>query len=123
MVEPTPVRNIGSSPEGPDDHMPTVLGERLAKLEGSFDGLKIAIEGLRHSQNMTLTAVLGVGVILAAIGIYVLQCIDALPTEFERLNQTLSSAITASKQQQPQVILIPTPPPQQPSPQLPNNPK
>jgi hypothetical protein len=84
------------------------MSERLAKLEGAFEGLKMALEGLRHSQNMMITTVLGVGAILLALGVYTLQRIDALPAEFERLNMTLTSAITASKQNAaPQVIVVP----------------
>ncbi len=103
-----------SGPAGPSDT--DVMKERLARLEGAFEGLKLAIDGLRHSQNMTLTAVMGVGVILAGIGIYILQRVDALPGEFEHMNQTLSAAITAAKQAPPEVILMPAPqtlPPQQ----------
>ena len=82
-----------------------------------LNGLKMAIEGLRHSQNMTLTAVIGIGVILAALAIYILQRIDSLPGEFARINTMLSEAITASKQQPPQVLMMPPPvQPQQPAP-------
>src|SRR5713226_8621181 len=75
------------------------MNTRLARLEGAFDGLKIAIEGLRHGQNMTM-GLLGVGfaIVIFFMG-YLLTRIDNLPAEFERLNQTLSSAITAAKQQ------------------------
>jgi len=91
-------------------------GERLARLEGEFSGLKAAIEGVRHAQNMTM-GLMGIGfAIVIGFGIYTLQRIDNLPAEFERLNQMLSSAITATKQQPPQVILIPAPslPPAEP---------
>ncbi len=94
------------------------MSERLAKLEGSFDGLKMSVEGLRHSQNMAtgaLGAGVGVGflVVIFFLG-YLLTRIDNLPAEFERLNTTLSSAITAAKQAPVQVIMVPTPVPPMP---------
>jgi hypothetical protein len=97
------------------------MSERLAKLEGAFDGVKMSCEGLRHGQNMTM-GLLGVGfaVVIFFMG-YLLTRIDNLPTEFERLNQTLSAAITASKQQMPQVILVPAP--SVPAPQQPTTPQ
>jgi hypothetical protein len=52
--------------------------ERLARVE-------VAIEGLRHSQNLTIGATIGVGAILAAFiiafGMYGLQRIDAVETK------------------------------------------
>ena len=89
--------------------LPPDMSERLARLEGAFDGLKMAIDGLRHTQNITIGAI---GIVFAAVigfGIYTLQRIDSLPADFERLNQTLSSAITAARQAPPQVIVIPSP--------------
>ena len=91
------------------------MGERLAKLEGAFEGLKSAIEGLRHSQNMMLGATLAGFGLLIAIGLYTLNRIDLLPGEFQAINRTLSEAISAAKQTPPQVILIPAPAPQQPT--------
>jgi hypothetical protein len=103
------------------DTMSDDMNARLAKLEGASEGLKMAVEGLRHSQNITLAAVVGVGAILLTvtmtIGLYSLQRIDSLPGEFHSIAQTLSAAITASKQQAPQVILMPAPQVQQPAPQ------
>src|SRR4026207_2190214 len=104
MVEPTQFRSIpgGTSNSGGNNQVPPDMNERLAKLEGSFDGLKMGVEGLRHSQNMAtgaLGAGVGVGflVVIFFLG-YLLTRIDNLPAEFERLNSTLSSAITAAKQ-------------------------
>ena len=123
MVQPTSLRNLGSS-DGTDGQRPEEMHVRLAKLEGAFDGLKMSIEGVRHSQNMTM-GLLGVGfaIVIFFMG-YLLTRIDNLPTEFERLNQTLSSAITAARQQPPQVIILPSPSNDQvkPLPQ-PNSPK
>jgi len=85
------------------------MNERLAKLEGAFDGLKMAVDGLRHGQNM-IVGLLSVGfaVVIFFMG-YLLTRIDNLPTEFERLNQTLSSAITAAQGRPPQIIIVPSP--------------
>ena len=80
--------------------------------------MKDSVEGLRHGQNMGM-ALLGVGfaIIIFFMG-YLLTRIDNLPAEFERLNQTLSSAITAAKQAPMQVIMVPMPmpPPISPTP-------
>ena len=116
---------------GPD--MPG-MNERLAKLEGAFEGLRTAIEGLRHAQNMIIGTVLGVGGILAAFiigfGVYSLQRMDnvqrdvsALPSqisaEMRDITKTLAESITAAKQMPPQVILIPAPQLPQPTPTAP----
>ena len=84
------------------------IGERLAKLEE-------AITALRHGHDIMLGVVaLGFTLIITlmiGLGAYTLSRIDALPADFARTNQLLSSAITAAKQQTPQVILVPTPAP------------
>lgn len=84
------------------------MSERLSKLEGVFEGLKMSVEGVRHAQNMTM-GLLGVGfaIVIFFMG-YLLTRIDNLPTEFQRLNQTLSAAITASKQLRPEIIVVPS---------------
>jgi hypothetical protein len=112
----------GASNAGGDNQIPPDMSERLARLEGAFDGLKMSIDGLRHGQNITI-GLLSVGfAILSAFMFYMLNRIDNLPAEFERMNQTLSSAITATRQQAQQVILLPapqlpqTPPEQTPTP-------
>jgi hypothetical protein len=95
--------------------------ERLAKLEG-------VVEGLRLTQTLVVAMI---GIVLAAVvgfGVYGLKRTDdlndkisGLPTQITRdireLTNTLSSAITASKQQPPQVILLPAPSAPAPVPQ------
>lgn len=106
--EPPNVKGVdtsgGNSGEG-------TMGERLARLEGAFSNFSEVVGGLRHAQNLLLVAVVGVGAILATFiigfGIYTAQRIDALPTEFEQINSTLSNAITAAKQQPSQIIVLP----------------
>jgi hypothetical protein len=64
------------------------LAERLARVEA-------AIEGLRHSQNLTIAATVGVGAILAGFiivfGIYGLQRIDAVDSKIDQKFDTLSA--------------------------------
>jgi hypothetical protein len=94
------------TPSGPTDG---TLGERLARLEGVVEGLRDSVEGVRHGQNLFMAlAGIGMALIIAVVG-YAITRIDNLPADFERMNQTLSQAITASKQQPPQVILVPAP--------------
>ncbi|MGH6870873.1 MAG: hypothetical protein ACREHE_05135 [Rhizomicrobium sp.] len=95
---------------GPGDGGGSAI-ERLAHLEGAFSH---AMEGIRHGQIMLL-GLAGVGfAIVIAVLIYMVQRLDTLPNDFMRMNQTLAGAITATKQQTPQVILMQ--PPQQPAP-------
>jgi hypothetical protein len=64
------------------------LAERLAKVEAG-------IEGLRHSQTLTIATTVGVGAILAAFiiafGIYGLQRIDAVDSKIDQKFDTLSA--------------------------------
>lgn len=108
--------------------------ERLARLEGGFDGL-------RSNQAILMTAIAFVSAALLGIGSYTLIQINALNSHFSGvetritglegrvnelpgrisaelrdINRTLSDAITASKQTPPQVILLPTPAPAPPVP-------
>ena len=75
----------------------------------------MAIDGLRHAQNL-MTALLGTLLVISfagviAIMVYMLQRIDNLPA--------LSSAIMA-KQQVPQVIPMPSPTPAPVAPSVPH---
>jgi hypothetical protein len=109
---------------GNDTHMPD-MNERMGRLEGEIGGLK-------HSQNMLLGGIGLVGGLVAVVaafvigfGVYTLQKIDtvnekvgALPgqiqTELLDISKTLAANISAAKQQPPQVILVPTPQPNNP---------
>jgi hypothetical protein len=125
-------RGLGETPskaspleDATDPPDPPIMDETIRRLEIAVARLEGAFEGLRHSQNLTIGALGLVGTVISAIvisfGIYTLQRIDALPADFERLNATLSSAITAAKQQPPQVILVPAPQ-QSPAPAAPAKP-
>jgi hypothetical protein len=88
--------------------------ERIGRIEG-------AIEGLKHSQNLMIVSLFGIGTILAALGVYGLQRIDtlsdrvnALPSQINSelldLTKTLASMIIATKENQSPTV--PTPAPQ-----------
>lgn len=92
--------------DGTDD-----MTQRVAKMEGALDGL-------RHNQAITFSAVALVSAIVIAVSSYSLVKIGALEArvnelpgkisaELRDINDTLAQAITASKQTPPQVILIP----------------
>lgn len=124
------------------------MNDRLAKLEGSFDGIK-------QSQAILKAGVVGVGAIIvgavaliATLQLWTVSRLDALPdkinaeigavqstlrAEFaamraESAAQTsaIANSITATKQQAPQVILVPAPQvvpsPPQPAPETPTEP-
>jgi predicted lipid-binding transport protein (Tim44 family) len=85
---------------------------------------RIAIDGLRHGQNL-MTGLLGILIVIGFAGViafmvYMLQRIDNLRAEFERINETRSSAVTANRQQEPQVIVMPSPTPAPASPSVPH---
>jgi hypothetical protein len=110
-------REGGRGGSGP--HMPE-SDERVGRLEG-------AVEGLRHSQNMLAGLIALVAAFVIGFGIYTLQKIDILDdkvnklpgqinSEIRDITKTLADVITATKQQPPQVILMPAPPAPAPKP-------
>lgn len=87
--------------------------ERLAKLEGGYDGLK-------HGHIVTITAAGLVSALLLGSVLYLASKVDRLgdqvaevpakvSAELQRMNQTLLQAVSASKEQPPRVILYPAP--------------
>jgi hypothetical protein len=106
----------GGPPAGID------LAERIAQVEA-------AIEGLRHSQNLTIGATAMVGAILIALSVYGLQRIDqtqesvareaaATRQELVGVATAIANSITAARQMQPPVVVLPAPgapPPPSPS--------
>jgi hypothetical protein len=119
------------APSGRPPHDPSMDEQRLAKLEGSYDALKVV-------RPMTITVI---GVFLAALvfvlGFFATQMssinnkLDAIPVrlseEFRALRAEMSAqtsaianSITATKQAQPQIFVLPepAPTPQPPSPQI-----
>jgi hypothetical protein len=110
-------------------HDPSMDEQRLAKLEGSYDALKVV-------RPMTITVI---GVFLAALvfvlGFFATQIssinnkLDAIPVrlseEFRALRAEMSAqtsaianSITATKQAQPQIFVLPEPASQPPPPQV-----
>ena len=87
------------------------MTQRLSRMEG-------ALEGLKHNQTITFSAVALVSAIVIAVSSYSLVKIGTLEArvselpgkisaELRDINNTLAQAITASKQTPPQVIVIP----------------
>lgn len=128
--------NEGGAEEGGDDplatndqrpHDPPMDNERLAKIEGILDGLR-AVPQLAVT---TLGIVMGVLAISVTIGIFELNSvtnqikevgakIDAVPKQItdeframraETAAQTsaIANSITAARQFQPQIVVMPTP--------------
>ena len=127
LPEPIETRTV-KNPAGTSGDSDVALAERMARLEGAFEGVKLSIDALRHSQNLTVALVSIVFAAVVGFGIYTLQRIDSLPSEFQEINRTLSQAITAARSAPPQVILMPapvapaTPPAATPSPTVPAEP-
>lgn len=104
---------------GSGTHMPPVSdNERIAKLEGAF-------EGVRQLQTTTFVVLAILTTVVIGLVGYNLKRTDDLnekinliPTQISKdlrdLTGALANAITASKQQAPQVILLPAPPPPAP---------
>jgi hypothetical protein len=129
LVENNIADAVAPSGRGPHDR--GMDERRLAKLEGSYDALKVV-------RPMTITVI---GVFLAALvfvlGFFATQIssinnkLDAIPVrlseEFRALRAEMSAqtsaianSITATKQAQPQIFVLPepAPTPQPPSPQV-----
>jgi hypothetical protein len=98
------------------------VGERLSRLEALFESFQSVVDSLRHGQNWTLGAIGILAALMIGMGAYMLNRMDTISDKVEAvpqqvnanirdLTQTLAVAITASKQQQPQVILLPQPQP------------
>ena len=94
---------------GGNGHPPSMITRE--ELDAKFDTVKTAVDGLRHSQ----TVILGVVAVLAAIMIGAFgytysridrleDKIDALPGELRGIADSLTGAITATRQQ-PVIIL------------------
>jgi hypothetical protein len=97
---------------GNGTHMPD-MSERLGKLEGT-------VEGLKHGQTQLLVAIGIVAAFVIGFGIYGAQRFDSLnekvnglpgqiSAELRDITKTIAESITATKQQAPQVILLPAP--------------
>jgi hypothetical protein len=132
-IRPLPLEKVGApnslgAGSGGDDGI-SDMTQRLSRMEG-------ALEGIRHNQTITFSAVALVSAIVIAVSSYSLVRIGALEARFDGLGarfdsrigtlerrvdelparisadirditSTLSQAITASKQMPPQVIVIP----------------
>jgi len=96
------------------------LAARLARVE-------VAVEGLRHSQNLTMGALAVLSAVVIGFSIYILQRIDRLQ---DRIDQTqasitreaaatrqelvgvttaIANAITAAREMRPPIVVVPAP--------------
>jgi hypothetical protein len=103
------------------------IGERLARLEGVFEGFNRIVEGIRHSQNLMIGLVSLLALILIGLSVYELQRLDAMDaqiaqtnqrvsevpgkvsTDVRELTQTLANVITAARQPAPAPEPAPAP--------------
>jgi hypothetical protein len=113
----------GGSGRGGDGN----AGERLARLEGVFEGFNRIVEGIRHSQNLMVGLVSLLAMILIGLSVYELQRLDAMDAQLSQTNQrvtelpgkvssdlrdltqTLAATITAARQPAPASPPIPPP--------------
>ena len=124
----TPIRpDVQTPPGGGSPPPPIDLAERIARVEA-------AIEGLRHSQNLTIGATAMVGAILIALSVYGLQRIDQTQESISReaaatrqelvgVATAIANSITAARQMQPPIVVVPAPstPPAPPAPPPPRS--
>jgi uncharacterized coiled-coil protein SlyX len=129
-LKPEPVDDDGEQIQGK-----SMADERLARLEGAYDALKVVRPMTVAVIAVLLTAAIGA---IAFLGVQVATTnsridrlndkLDALPaklndelramrSDMAAQTSALANAITATKQQAPQVILVPAP--QTPSPPAP----
>jgi hypothetical protein len=84
--------------------------------------VEAAIEGLRHSQNLTIGAIGVLAAFILGFGVCGLQKVDqtqlsisreAAATRQERVGvaTAIANSITAARQMQPPVVVVPTPSP------------
>ncbi|HEV7877565.1 hypothetical protein [Bradyrhizobium sp.] len=113
MLEEARRKERSTPPGGRGEGPPEMPNDRVSKLEGAMDGL-------RHNQTILLGAVGLVLTVLIGFGFFGMNQLNQLNArvnelpakvgaDIRDLTKTLSEAITASKQQPPQIILMPTP--------------
>ncbi len=107
----------GPVPPGPSSSL-NQMGERLARLEGAFDWIKVTITVI---STVVIGGIAFLGVQIARVDSRVSALsdkVDALPEKVNAglrdLTNTLAQAILASKQIAPQVVLLPAPQPSAP---------
>ena len=114
-VSPPSLLESGSGGPHPPDM--SDLTSRVSKVEGAVEGLKGAIDALRWVIGILALVVIGgvsfLGILLVITNnrmVNIESKVDALPekinSNLQNLTTTLSTTITASKQQAPQVILV-----------------
>jgi len=103
-----PTRGADTSPQGLETggggYDPPGMDHRLSKLEAAVAGIEkevarfgATVEGLRHSQNLTVGATVGLGSLLVAVivgfGIYGLQRVDMVDAKVNALPGQISDGI------------------------------
>jgi hypothetical protein len=87
--------------------------ERLARLEGAFDGVRSNQTILMSAVGLVSALLIGLASFTVVQNVGINARISELPgkinSDFRDITKTLSEAITASKQQAPQVVLLPAP--------------
>ena len=123
--------NAAIAPSGDDPHNPDMFGERLAKLEGLFEGLKSSLDSMRFVLSILVAVLLGgfaflgtqmvrldtksqaqiegVSAKVDGISSKISDEFRAMRAEQSAQTSAIANSITAAKQQQPQVILMPAP--------------
>ena len=97
------------------------LETRIRNLESAVSDMRLGIselrgvlDGVKHSQNITIAAVIGVGAILFSAIVYVAVAVNGLPAQLTDIADSIASAITATqnlKETPPIIINMPPPPP------------
>lgn len=83
---------------------------RLERLELAIAELRGQIDGMKHSQNITVGAVLGTAAILFAAIVYVAAAVNSLPAQLTDLATSISGGITAARsvdERAPIIINVP----------------
>lgn len=119
----------GGGPGGPSGGGPPPgidLAERIARVEA-------ALEGLRHSQNLTIGAIGALAAFVIGFGVYGLQRVDQIQQSISReaaatrqelvgVATAIANSITAAREMQPPVVVVPSPSPS-PAPSAPSPPR
>lgn len=108
-----------AGPGGGDMPPPGIdLAARIAGLAERVARLEAAVEGLRHSQNVTTGAMAAVAAVIIGIGVYGLQRIDqtqdtisreaaATRQELVGVTNAIASSITAAREMRPPIVVVP----------------
>ncbi len=111
-----PPAGSGGTYDGMEDRI-AKLEDGFARLETGMARLEGAVEGVRHSQSMTLGAVGILAALAIGFGVYMLQRLDtltgqvnAIPDQINSnmrdITKTLAESITAARASQPPTVIV-----------------